>query len=74
MQHSIHLMLKEMETEDSALYEPGMVTSATPPHAKLKRSGDDEGKQRQGSKKRRRGAINLSGNGGDEHVIGNGYI
>ena len=47
-----------------------MVKSATPPQAKPKRSGEDEGKQRQGRKKRRPGAINLSGNGGGEHVIG----
>ena len=66
----IHLMLKEMETEESALYEPGMVKSATPDQAKPKRSGEDEGRPGQGRQKRRPGVINLSGNGGDEHVIG----
>ena len=65
----IHLMVKPMETEGSALYEPGMVKSATPDQAKPKRSGEDEGKTRQGRKKRRPGVINLSGNGGDKHVI-----
>ena len=69
MQHLIHLMLKEMETDDSALYEPGMVKPATSPQAKPKRSVEDEGTKRQGRKKRRPGAINLSGNGGDKHVI-----
>ena len=69
MQHLIHLMLKEMDTEDSALDEPGMVKSATPDQAKPKRSGEDEGRPGQGRKKRRPGVINLSGNGGDNHVI-----
>ena len=70
MQHLIHLLLKEMDKEDSALYEPGMVKSASLDQAKPKRSGEDEGKKRQGRKKRRPGVINLSGNGGDEHVLG----
>ena len=69
MQQLIHLMIKEMETEDSALYEPGMVKSATPDQAKPKRSGEDEGRPGQGRKKRRPGVINLSGNDGDKHVI-----
>ena len=72
IQHLIHLMIKEMGKEDSVLYEPGMVKSATPPQAKPKRSGEDEGKNRQGRKKMRPGAINLSGNGEDENVIGMG--
>ena len=63
MQHLIHLMLKEMDT-DYALYAPGMVKSATPDQAKPQRSGEDEGRPGQGRKKRRPGVINLSGNGG----------
>ena len=55
MQHLIHLMLKEMVTEDFALYEPGMVKSATPAQAKPKRSG--EGEASQGRNGRRGGLV-----------------
>ena len=65
----IHLMRKEMDTDESALYEPDMVKSATPDQAKPQRSGEDEGRPGQGRKKRRPGVINLSGNGGYKHVI-----
>ena len=64
MQHLIHLMLKEMETEDSALYEPGIVKSATQAQAKQKRPVEDASNPEQGGKKPRHGVVNVSSDGG----------
>ena len=57
-------MLKEMETEDSALYEPGIVKSATQAQAKQKRPVEDASNPEQGGKKPRPGVINVSSDSG----------
>ena len=69
MQHLIHLMIKEMETEDSAMYEPGMVKAATRAQVAQKRSAEDDANPGQGGKKRRPGVINVSGDGGHKSVV-----
>ena len=68
MQRLIHLILKEMEKEDSPLHETGMVKSETQAQAGKRPAEEAEANAGQGGQKRP-GVINVRGDAGNKRTV-----